>query len=196
MKIQPSDSINWNTQNGDHTYRINYPSLSNSSIVVDLGSRQGEWCSIIRSKYNPKIYCFDVIPEFCQQLTREGYTCFETAVADHGGNISLGIEYSEASIYYSENPFLTKCIDTPTMFRMINESKIDLLKINVEGAEYSIIQNLIDNDLIKNITDLQVQFHMIQEYENAYHKIENQLSKTHKITWKFPYIWENWTLIK
>ena len=39
------------------------------------------------------------------------------------------------------------------------KGKIDLLKINIEGGEYEVLENLIENDLIKNIDNIQIQFH-------------------------------------
>ena len=81
MKISPSNDSEWRRQNGDYTYRINYD-LNNNSVVVDLGARHGNWCSLIRNKYNSKIYCFEVVPQFCNELVNSGYKTFCIAVSD------------------------------------------------------------------------------------------------------------------
>ena len=36
MKIRPSNDTEWRQQNGDYTYRINYPLTNNSIVVVTL----------------------------------------------------------------------------------------------------------------------------------------------------------------
>ena len=73
-----------------------------------------------------------------------------------------------------------------------NFTNIDLVKINIEGAEYPLLLDLINNDMIKVFDNLQIQFHMIENYEPVYNEIVNGLSKTHSITWRYPFIWENW----
>jgi len=74
----------------------------------------------------------------------------------------------------------------------LNINNVDLVKINIEGAEYPLLKDLIDNDLVSIFDNLQIQFHMIDNYEEEYRYILEGLSKTHSITWKYPYIWENW----
>ena len=90
MKISPSNDSEWRRQNGDYTYRINYD-LNNNSVVVDLGARHGNWCSLIRNKYNSKIYCFEVVPQFCNELVNSGYKTFCIAVSDKKEKTKLGI---------------------------------------------------------------------------------------------------------
>jgi hypothetical protein len=38
-----------------------------------------------------------------------------------------------------------------------------------------------------------VQFHLIeQDNDLVYGKLSERLSKTHKISWRYPFVWENW----
>jgi len=197
MKIQPSDSKLWYQLNGDNTYRINYE-LNSNSIVIDIGARLGEWSDLIKQKYGCNIYCFEVIKEFCEQLKLKNYIVFNYAVVDKFGIINLGIFESEASILYDKNDtnriITIESIPASEIFKLINKNEIDLMKINVEGAEYSILNNLIDNNLISKIKLLQIQFHLIENYVNLYNDVAKKLENTHKITWRFPFIWENWTI--
>jgi FkbM family methyltransferase len=195
MKIKPSNPSEWNRVNGDLTYRINYNDLNQSSIVVDLGARHGNWSDLIKNKYNPKIYCFEIVNEFCNQLMDKGYNTFCMAVSDKKEKISIGIVDSEASIFNDNNDFEVDSIPASDIFKIINEDKIDLMKINVEGAEYPILKNLIETEEIKKIKNIQVQFHLFDgDMNNDYETISNELSKTHNITWRFPFVWENWEL--
>jgi hypothetical protein len=69
-----------------------------------------------------------------------------------------------------------------------------VLKINIEGAEYVLLQYIISKGLHKNIRNLQVQFHLIegQNCEELYSLIASALSETHELTWRYPFVWENW----
>jgi FkbM family methyltransferase len=194
MKIKPSDDTQWRKENGDNTYRINYD-LNKDSIVVDLGARHGDWSDLIRARYSPKIYCFEVVPEFCNQLTSKGYNTFCFAVSDKKEKIKLGIFESEASIFYDDSGFEAEAIPASEIFKMIGQEHIDLMKINVEGAEYPILNELISSGDITKIKNLQVQFHLFDgggklEYDSLFEK----LSKTHELSWRFPFVWENWVI--
>lgn len=194
MKIKPSDSTQWYNENGDNTYRINYD-LNSESVVVDLGARHGNWSTLIRNKYSPKIYCFEVVEQFCNELRNKNFQTFCLAVTDKNTKIKLGVFESEASIYYSDSDFECESICASKIFETIGEEKIDLIKINVEGAEYNILNELISTDQIKKINNLQVQFHLFDgEQNDDYVEIANKLSETHTLTWRFPFVWENWVL--
>lgn len=88
---------------------------------------------------------------------------------------------------------------------MASEEKweIDLLHINCEGCELSILERLIEyNDrfLLKRLKNIEVQFHFQETYQkmeskSRYCRIQEILSETHKIKYHFHYIWELWELI-
>jgi len=197
MKIKPADSKEWYKKDGDNTYRLNYD-LNEKSIVVDLGARTGEWCDLIKQKYGCDVFCFEPIEEYYNVLANKKYNVFKFAITNKFDKINLGIFEDQASILYDKidtnNIVMVNSIPAIEIFRLINNDKIDLLKINVEGAEYYILENLIDNNLIISINNIQVQFHIINEYENLYNKIKNNLEKTHELSWRFPFVWENWKL--
>jgi hypothetical protein len=194
MKIKPSDDTQWRVENGDNTYRINY-NLNKESIIVDLGARHGDWSDLIRQRYSSKIYCFEVVPEFCKQLKDKGYETFCLAVSNKKEKIKLGVFESEASIFYENYNFDAEAIAASEIFEIIGYDKIDLMKINVEGAEYKILNELIDANKINKITNLQVQFHLFEGKENyEYNKLYTKLLETHELTWRFPFVWENWIL--
>ena len=198
MKIKPSNDKNvvdqWISQQGDYTYRVKY-NLNTTSIVVDVGARHGNWSNLIRSAYNPKIYCFEVVPEFCNQLIQNGYKTFCVAVSDKKEKIKLGIFESEASMFYTESAFECDAIPASEIFNLINQTHIDLLKINVEGAEYKILDELISSKNITKISNIQVQFHLFDTTDNNYYEpLAKKLSETHVLSWRFPFVWENWVL--
>ncbi len=196
MKIKPSDSTQWYLENGDNTYRVNYD-LNNESIIVDLGARHGDWSDLIRNKYSSKIFCFEVVEEFCNQLKNKGYNTFCLAVSDKKEKIKLGVFESEASIYYNNSDFECNSIPASEIFELIGSDKIDLMKINVEGAEYPILNELISSKKIDKINNIQVQFHLFDGKENNdYSELVDKLLETHELTWRFPFVWENWTLKK
>ena len=91
-------------------------------------------------------------------------------------------------------------IQFETLENLMNEFKIeeiDLLQINIEGAEYDILDNWIDNKVINKIKTLQIQFHNFKEIPNYVERRENIRNNLLKLgfTEKFNYqwVWECWT---
>jgi hypothetical protein len=63
--------------------------------------------------------------------------------------------------------------------------------LNVEGAEYAILNQLIDSGTVSQIQNIQIQFRVSNNSEQDYKLIESRLKKTHKLTWRYPFVWEN-----
>jgi len=80
----------------------------------------------------------------------------------------------------------------------MDEQKIDkvsLMKINIEGSEYDLLERLINKSYHKKIDNILVQFHNISvDSEKRLLQIRDELSKTHKSTFCYNFVWENWEL--
>lgn len=112
--------------------------------------------------------------------------------------ISMGPGFGAASSLHlvsddEQHAVKVKVLSVKTMFHDLKLTNVDVMKINIEGAEYDVLECMIANGLHKMVDNFQVQFHRLGEnYLERYRDIKNALAKTHKITWEFPFIWENW----
>ena len=77
--------------------------------------------------------------------------------------------------------------------------KIDLMHINIEGGEYELLDRMIESNMIKDINNITIQFH---EWYPSYKEsgplrksLHDRLNKTHKLTFCYPFIWENWKIM-
>jgi hypothetical protein len=73
--------------------------------------------------------------------------------------------------------------------------RIDLMKINIEGAEFDLLPAIIDSGLIKQINYIQIQFHNFVDgaVENR-QLIRAALGRTHREMWNYDFVWESWEL--
>ena len=88
-----------------------------------------------------------------------------------------------------------KIVEAAAFLRDQGITRIDLIKINIEGGEYDLLENLIGEGIINKIVNIQVQFHDF--VPNAYVRMKNiqeELSKTHELTYQYEFVWENWRL--
>ena len=71
--------------------------------------------------------------------------------------------------------------------------KIDLIKINIEGGEYDLLDHILEIGFVENIENLQIQFHnFVENSDSRMETIQTKLSQTHKPTYQYKYVWENW----
>ena len=74
--------------------------------------------------------------------------------------------------------------------------KVDLLKLNIEGEEYSLLESLIENNELKRFSDIQIQFHnFIDNAEQRRDFIRKTLSKNFTLEYDFKFVWEGWKKI-
>jgi hypothetical protein len=72
---------------------------------------------------------------------------------------------------------------------------IDLMKINIEGAEYDLLEHVIETGFIRCIKNIQVQFHdFVPNAEQRMKSIKTRLEHTHSLTYQYPFVWENWSI--
>jgi hypothetical protein len=70
---------------------------------------------------------------------------------------------------------------------------IDLLKINIEGGEYSLLKRLIDSGKIMRCDTILVQYHeWIPRARRMRRKINANLAITHEVEWSYDFVWEKW----
>jgi len=190
----------WFKNNGDQTYRLDYD-LNEKSLVFDVGGYEGQWASDIFSKYCCKIYIFEPVPQFADKIKdrfskNKNITVYGFGLSNKTCHGKISIERDSSSIFKkSSNMQSIKLIRAIDFIQENNISKIDLIKINIEGAEYDLLEHLIECGFIKNIHDIQIQFHgFIPNAEERMAKIQNELTKTHYLTFQYPFVWENWRI--
>lgn len=188
----------WFADNGDNTLRLNY-NLNESSVVLDLGGYKGDWTSSIYNKYSCNIFVFEPIPFLYDKLVDrfdnlEKIKVFNFGISDESKNIQISVA-ADGSSFYIDSNHKVDCVIKPIdeVIYNYNLNEVDLIKINIEGDEFPVLEKLIDTGLVTRIKNIQVQFH--QFIPNSVEKrksIRDKLSLTHKLTYDYEFVWENW----
>lgn len=172
--------------------RYEYP-LNEDSIVFDIGASVGNWASGIIKKYNPTIVMFeptDLIDQF--KKTSNKQIIEKKAASYFDGPLFMGVKDGETSVYHESSRRSYPCVNLAEYIKA-RYNKIDLLKINIEGYEYRLISHLWNDVVLSNIDNIQVQFHLIDNDDQlSYRAVARQLSETHDLQWRFPFVWESW----
>jgi FkbM family methyltransferase len=185
----------------DESLRYNYP-LNKDSIVFDIGGFEGTWAQGIYSKYLCHIFVFEPVKEFYDIIKSKLQENCEVQIYNYG----LGTKNEMISI--SVNGMSTSILDKAENNKEQVEIKdvlpiistftsIDLMKINIEGAEYDLLDYIIGEGFQAKLVNIQIQFHNnVNGYENRRQRIRDELTKTHHLTYDYPYTWENWEINK
>lgn len=182
----------------DKRLRLNYD-LSEDSIVFDIGGYEGQWASDIFAKYCCQIYIFEPVCEYAENI-KERFKknpkihVYPFGLASEDRLDEIAICQDSSSIFKKgRNKNIVKLINIEKFMHEHNIKNVDLIKINIEGGEYELLEYLISNQNVTRFKDIQVQFHKFMPHaEKRRSKIQKELKRTHYLTYQYEFVWENW----
>ncbi len=141
--------------------------INEDSIIYSLGIGEDisfDLCMI--KEYNCNIFAFDPTPKSIDFLKRqvlpERYQYKEYAITDYNGKLELFFPQNPKHVSLSvikKNTTSNKfsCRRIKTIMRKFNHTHIDILKMDIEGAEYDVIKNILYEKV--KFRQLLVEFH-------------------------------------
>ena len=177
--------------------------LDENSLVFDVGGYKGQGASDLFSMYLPTIYIFEPRAEYAQAIEKR----FKKNNKIKTFNFGLSNKKSEDYIYFNDDGstlFLknkqkekVKLESISDFIKNNNIKKIDLLKLNIEGGEYEVLDDLINSGLLNIITNLQIQFHnFFPDAKKKMLDIHKEILKTHHLVYQYEFVMESWQLNK
>lgn len=193
----------WFKDDGDKTLRMQYE-LSENSLVVDLGGYEGQWTSDIYSMYNCKVLIFEPYLPFALNIENRfkknsKIQLFRFGLGAKSEKVAFSVLDNASSIFQKgDKKDVIELVSVVEFIRSKNITDVDLIKINIEGGEYDLLECLLDAGLITIFKNIQVQFHepMIENAEHRMNEIHKRLSLTHELTYHYKFVWDNWKLKK
>jgi FkbM family methyltransferase len=193
------DSLqHWLKDEGDRTHRVLYE-LDEQSIVLDLGGYRGQWANEISVRYRSHLHIFEPVPEFVNQIRKRfeknnKIKVYPFGLSNERKNETIYLANDATSTYVRKGePCKILLIPAEEFFLNHNLMRIDLMKINIEGGEYDLLEHMIAMGLIHKISNIQVQFHrFVPNAKQRMRNIQNHLAKSHELTYQYFFVWENW----
>lgn len=193
--------LKWNKLDKQHQYRTNYPELGPESIIFDLGGYQGQWASDIFSSYLSKVYVFEPHPTYFENIEKrfsnnKKIEVFNFGLGARDEKLTLSTDEESSTVFSdNKNGVSIQIKKAEQFFEEMSISEIDLMKINIEGGEYELLDHLIKTGRVKKIKNLQIQFHhFVPDAEQLMKSLHEQLAQTHETTYLYKFLWENWKL--
>lgn len=192
----------WFRDRGDETLRLDYP-LMGESVVFDVGGYLGDFAEAVYQRYGCKVYIFEPVPEFYEKCIarfsgNEKIVTLNYGLSSIDESLDIGLAADASSFASPHATGAVQKVLLRSVARVIGElglSRIDLMKINIEGGEFEVIPALVKSGDIKKIQYLQVQFHnFVTHAESRRAEIRTQLQKTHMQMWNYDFVWESWKI--
>lgn len=153
--------------------------------VIDCGGYLGEYTEEILKKFDCNVILFEPIPEYAEvcrnKFKDKKVVVIEKAVGEEG-TIRISKNKNSSSQFGDGEKIEVESISLNPLIR-----NIDILKLNCEGAEFEIIKRLNEDNLLKDVKEILVQFHKWVEDPEKSREI---LSKTHRRIYSFK--WDLW----
>ena len=139
-------------------------------FIIDCGSNIGVSILYFKAKYpDAKILAFEPDPETFELLDENvrannlnGVELLNVALSDQDSKVHLFAKPAPGSLtmslFKSEEKTETKSVIAKRLSGYIN-SKVSLLKIDVEGSEVRILKDLVECDKIKWIDQMIIEYH-------------------------------------
>lgn len=157
--------------------------VDKNSIILDLGSHLGEFSTEVSNTFGCQCYAVEALPSLYEKikethlLRKFNYAIYSTSQvidfcvqdnleANHIGKLS---ENYDGEVIQVNGICMNDFIDKYKL------SKIDLLKIDIEGAEVDLFNSTSD-DILRNIKQITVEFHdFIFDIEKEVKQIQKRL---------------------
>lgn len=188
----------WKTDNGDNIYNLQYP-LNSDSIVIDLGGYKGVWAKQIIDLYNPNVYIIEPVYDFYKYMVykfsnNNKVNLLNVGVSTENKNDIIYVNSDASSFNYCGEPLNVELLTLENILKTWNLKYVDLIQINIEGDEYSLLEKIINENIINCFKYIQIQFHTgienhIERRENI---CKNLINKGFASRFSYPFVWEAW----
>jgi FkbM family methyltransferase len=198
----------WRRADGDRTLRLQYD-LEPASLVFDMGGYEGQWASDIHAMYRCRVEVFEPMPEYAARIAarfrrNDAIRVHPFGLASRTGEARLALAGDASSLFGKSDGAgspaearVVRLVEAASYLSERGIERIDLMKVNIEGGEYDLLEHLLDAGLVERIRELQVQFHdCLPDAAARMRRIQERLAATHRLTWQYPFVWENWRLTK
>lgn len=184
----------WRGERG-HTLLFDYMDLPEGGVVFDFGGDDGKWAdTVLDQQPDCTIHLFEPHPRKAATLRDKYREDDRVKVYDYAlGSAEGKLPLPEASVSGVEAT--VDVVAVKRFFATFDIPQIDLVRLNIGGAEYDLIPALVRAGIMARIRRMQVQFHLQGESQIADRdEIRIGMEASHDCAWCYPFIWEEWRL--
>jgi FkbM family methyltransferase len=183
--------------------------LRPGGVVVDVGAYAGDWTrrvlelAALQGVEDLEIHAFEPVTAAVDMFRASlgddpRVTLHAFALGGHARSQEITVDGPGSSLYGSQSPAraATETVvvhDVDEVLRSLGLDHIDLMKINIEGGEYELIDRLHETGWLARCGPVIVQFHeFAPDAHRRRRRNRRQLSATHSCSWSYTWVYERW----
>jgi FkbM family methyltransferase len=180
----------------EHKDRYDY-ALNQSSLVLDCGGYHGEFANEIYRRFKCHVHIYEPVQEFLHHIKiadDKKMFLHPFGVAAVPGIRTIKIMGDMSGPFA---PFGDEAVVPVVGIQEVAHiffGPIDLLKLNIEGMEYEVLERILECGIATKFKNIQVQFHRIPDCQKRIDAIRAGLSKTHEQKYCTDFIFEGWSI--
>ncbi len=172
--------------NKGNDWTIHPDKIDDNSIIYSFGVGVDiSFDLLMIDKYGCQIHAFDPTPKtkqwlYAQELP-DKFRFFDIGLADYNGNANFQLPANPEFVsgVFTQDTENAQIIEVKvkrlkTIMQQLGHSHIDLLKMDIEGAEYDVIESIIEDNL--SIGQILVEFHH-RFPEHGIHKTKKSIRR-------------------
>ena len=185
--------------------RYEYP-LTETDVVVDVGAHRGDFAFAIANRYGCKVFALEPIKRFYDEMhgrrqeeLKRGVIVFvHSGLGAKGRMEKMGVHGAMTGVFCVQDD--SETVPIMSISKLLfgisgsdEPARVALLKLNCEGMEFEILEEMLNLPCIDLFDNLQIQWHNVFEgAPERRQKIIDRLSQTHRPTFDFEWVWQNW----
>jgi len=189
----------WRTQYPHEAVLFDHP-LTPRSTVVDLGGFRGDFTAEMVARYGCRCLVFEPVPQFADRISRRfeqnpQVQVISAGLAAKDATLAFHVHGESTSTYRGTGQAVEgQLLAFDRALNQLGVDRIDLLKINIEGGEFDLLDWMVESDWIDRVDRIQVQFHdFVPDAEARRDRLVQALSQTHQQDFCVPFVWEGWS---
>jgi len=191
----------WKAAGGHYGTRFDFD-VDEDDVILDVGGFDGNYTADFLDRHDPgRIHVFEPVSRFQEQIADRFADDDRVLLHEYGlggrtrlEEIAVG---GSASSLYRPNMDDTEYVHVRDVKEVVDElgyGDVKLLKLNAEGAEYEILERLIEVDYLDRFENVQISFHhVVDEPVRKREAIREHLAETHELIYDYPFVMEEWT---
>lgn len=156
------DEARYHAANVEHAWderALDWP-LTPASVVIEVGGYTGRWAFQIATRYNPRLFVFEPqtwAATAASHLLATSARVENYALGDRDDTMTMGAWGTDGCSLTKPGDALVTVREIGQAFRALGIDHIDLMLINIEGYEYTLIPHMLSVGIVPQ--RLMVQFH-------------------------------------
>ena len=175
---------------------LSWPGMPKGATVVEVGGYTGRWSLQMVERYDVRLFAFEPQPwaaATCRAVLGDRARVLAYALGDRFDILPMADWETDGCNFIepSDGAHVAPVHEMAAAFEDLGITHVDLLLMNIEGYEYTLLPHMLDRGLLPQ--RLVVQFHIFDDYGVGMGRIFDRLAGAgYRVLWTYGVVLTAW----